>query len=396
MQRLFRLISAFLFLWIFNGCASTVGIDANCPGRGDLWPSDELWEICFENLPDSFLQCEAKIADLSSKRNPTLQDRYDTAFFRTELASHLELDNYERAYEMYLASRNELRILAEEYPFSFDVIEELTSIENDDRRRFALHWRMMELAPSCTRALFWVVYNVEGSYDWDLEPGNWEKRRTSERLEHWNQLVLHGYEYGPSKKDKMQFALMWYHKLRNTQNTDRAHEFRKRVIEDLGLEKLDFDNRSRTENLELICHSWSFGMGFAPLCVDAIERLTKNFSVLSSAARKEVVEAISSVGHEISERLEYSDPQRLVLFLDGVPQVRYQYGTEVADTVDRLVKAFLQIPQAAVDPDYRQLRAKLNDLQERVVRLVNIRKTQKPAMHEVDPHVLLSPPPPSP
>lgn len=396
MHRLFRLISVFLFLWILNGCASTAGIDANCPGRGDLWPSDELWEICGEKLHDSLLLCEAKIAELSSKDNPTLQDRYNVAFFRAELASHLELDDYARAYEMYLSSRNELRTLAEEYPTSFDVIEELASLENDDSRRFALHWRMMELAPSCTRALIWKVGNFTGSYDWDRDPDKWVDRTTNERIEHRNQLLLYGYEHGPSKKDRMFFAVIWFHELWNNQDTKLARKFRHRVIDDLDLEELNFDDQSRTESLELICHSWSFGMGFAPLCVEAIEQLTKNFAGRSKAARTEVVNAIGSILYEVSERLEYSDPQQLVLFLDGVPEVRYQYGTEVADTVDRLVKAFLQIPQASVDPDYRQLRAKLNELQARVIHLVDIRKTQKPALHDVDPHVLLLPPPPSP
>lgn len=347
-------------------------------------------------MPNSFLQCDAKLADLSSKHRPTLHDRFSVAFLRPYLAPYIENASHSTTHDVILESRNELRILAEEYPSSFDVIERLSNFENDDSRRFALHWRMLELAPSCTDALFLLVSDYVGPYDRGRAPSDWTDHRASTRIEHRNQLLLYGYEHGPSKKDRMYFAVIWFHELWNNQDTNLAREFRKRVIEDLGLEELDFDNRSRTENLELICHSWSFGMGFAPLCVDAIERLTKNFSARRRAARKEVLEAISSVRHEISERLEYSDPQRLVLFLDGVPQVGYQYGTEVADTVDRLVKAFLQIPQAAVDPDYRQLRAKLNDLQERVVRLVNIRKTQKPAMHEVDPHVLLSPPPPSP
>ncbi len=396
MHRLFRLISVFLFLWILNGCASTEGIDANCPGRGDLWPSDELWEICFKKLPDSFLQCEANIADLSSKDDATLQDRYNVAFFRPRLAQYVENASHSSTHDMILESRNELRALAEEYPYSFDVIERLAYFESDDYRRFALHWRMMELAPSCTDALYWLVSDGVGPYDFDRDPSDLTARRVSERLEHRNQLLLYGYEHGSSKKERMYFAVIWFHELWNNQDTKLARKFRHRVIDDLGLVELDFDDRSRTESLELICHSWSFGMGFAPLCVEAIEQLTKNFAGRSKAARTEVVDAIGSILYEISERLEYSDPQQLVLFLDGVPEVRYQYGTEVADTVDRLVKAFLRIPQASVDPDYRQLQAKLNELQARVIHLVDIRKTQRPAQHDVDPHVLLLPPPPSP
>lgn len=368
---------------------SDPGIDSYCPGRGDLWSSEELWNICYWDLPGSFAQCEKRIAGLSSKDNPTLQDKYDVAFFRSNLAGDLVLDEPKRAYDMYVESRDELRQLAEEYPRSFDVLETLAAIENDDSRRFALHWQMMEVAPSCTNALFWLVYDIEGSYDWDQDPNEYTHKRTSERIEHRTKLLLHGYRHGPSKKERMRYALLRFHELRNNRNKSRANEFRQSVIDDLGLNELVLNNRTRTENLELICHVWAFGMGFAPLCADAIERLYESDLKRSDRPRDDVLRATRRLLHEISERLEHPDPQRLVLFTDGLPGVRYQYGTEVFNTVNRLQNAFLQIPQELRNTRLDNIQKNLNELMEKLVRLEQARSTQQPFQHEVNPHVLI-------
>ncbi|MCY3883624.1 MAG: hypothetical protein OXG24_01785 [Gammaproteobacteria bacterium] len=377
-----RIVHILLLLWILQGCVSTTGVNTNCPGRGDLW-SDEIWQICELNMPDSYSQCEEKIRALSAKDNPTLQDRFDLARFRTSLASREERKDHAKALAMYRQSRNELRVLAEEYPNSFDVLSELASVENIDSRRFAVQWRMMKLAPSCSNALFWLVQNDVGPYDWDRDPKNLTNRVTSERIEHRNRLLLHGYRYGPTKKKKLLYALMRFHVLRNDGDASGAQEFRREVIRQLGLEDLSFNRKNRAENLKLVCHFWAFGMGLAPLCVDAIEELLESDLRKLTKPNVDVLRAIRRLLHDVSDKL---GPWQ---YVDGLPHVRYQYGSEIYDTLNRLQNAILQIPSSIRQDELSDIQIHMDHLIKELSRLKQNQSAQEHDAQKVDPFVLM-------
>ncbi len=275
----------------------------------------EAMLLCEDGLPGSKPRCQRLLRTLAEIDNPTREQRLALALGRSSAASFTALQEKDFAIldQANIATRDELRALADDYPNDPAVVYALVGFEDDEERNEALLRRTLALDPGCTSAAYFLAEVLE-SGDTD----------DAEREEEAGEVRMQGYVHATDPSWKFLFAAMIYRRSLYDGKPEAASAFRSRVLDDMALASLPFDADDRAASLGLICHGHAFAMGFEALCLNALRLLARRDRRDGVPLGEDALEAIAKVGHAVvrDKHLDAGD----VMWLDDV----HYYGLVAA------------------------------------------------------------------
>ena len=275
---------------------------------------EEAMLLCGDGMPESEPRCQRFLRALAGIDNPTREQRLALALGRSSAASFtaLQEEDYAMLDQANIATRDELRALADDYPDDPVVLRALAAFEDDEERYEALLRRTLALDPGCTSAAFFLA-------EWVLE---------SE--EEAGEVRMQGYVHAADPSWKLHFASLIYQHSLYDGNPDAARAFRSRVLGDMALASLPFDADDRAASLGLICHGHAFAMGFEALCLNALRLLANRDRRRGVPLGEDVLEAIGRVGIAARQKSFGADD------VDHLIVVRDRLGEDASEAIGRV------------------------------------------------------------
>ena len=269
---------------------------------------EEAMLLCKYGMPESKPRCQRLLRALAGIDSPTREQRLALALGRSSAAAHEE--DYAMLDQANIATRDELRALADDYPEDPAVVLALAPFE-DWERWVALLQRTLALDPGCTSAAYFLAEALESG---DTDAGREEAA----------EVRMQGYVHAKDPLRKRRFASLIYRGGLYDGKPEAASAFRSRVLDDMALASLPFDADDRAASLGLICHGHAFAMGFEALCLNALRLLASRDRRGGVPLGEDALEAIARVGHAVvrDKHLDAGD----VMWLDDV----HYYGLVAA------------------------------------------------------------------
>ncbi len=236
--------------------------------------------VCEDGMPESKLRCQRLLRALAGIDSPTREQRLALAWGRSFAARYEEDDAIREQAD--IATRDELRALADDYPDDPVVLRALSFFE-DEERQVVLLRRTLALDPGCTSAAY-MLAAVLGSGDTDAE------------REAATEVWMQGYVHATDPSQKLELASSIYRRSLYDGKPEAARAFRSRVLDDMDLASLPFDADDRATSLGLICQGYAFAMGFEALCLNALRLLARRDRRRGVPLGEDVLAAIDSVG----------------------------------------------------------------------------------------------------
>ena len=338
---------------------------------------EEAMQLCEEGMPESEPRCQRLLRALAGIDSPTREQRLALALGRSSAASFAALQEKDFAMldQANIATRDELRALADDYPNDPAVVYALVGFEDDEERNEALLRRTLALDPGCTSAAYFLARAL-GSGDTDAG------------REEAGEVRMQGYVHATDPSWKLHLAAIIYRRSLYHGNPEVARGFRSRVLDDMALASLPFDAGDRAASLGLICHQYAFAMGFEAHCLNALRLLARRDRRGGVPLGEDALEAIGRVGYAVVHDMRFSFGD--VMALDD--ELYYGLVAAVhdkrfgADGVDYLiaVRDLLDAePEARRTPAYHVAYSRVVGAQREVAQLREVAELRKAV--ELDP-----------
>lgn len=193
-------------------------------------------------------------------------------------------------------SKNNYELLNNEHPDEISVLFMLhiLSAENPipkghdrmpSRHDYPYLHRMLLITPDCFLVRQWLLDELNFHPNYLSDPDQtWREEIT--------RMLVEGYELSRELLGKIQFAKMLFISKIAQNEVRSANSFLDRVIRDLNVEELKYDDDTRTANLNAVCDYSAFHLRFTDYCLDAIEKSIHHDVNLGQSPDKDVLEAI--------------------------------------------------------------------------------------------------------